>query len=177
MDPNIDYSLCRNQMEFGEQVLWVGQPKQGNFFTAVPLSSFLISLAWTAGCLLMYKLVNETMAREKALLLLWLVFTGVGIYSLTIWPFQAYYQQKNTVYVITDKKIYLQRWQKVKTLSVFEMNGYEPVYHKNGTGTIIFPIVTTLSRANNYSYDSQFKLENLTDMDGALQAIAQMENN
>ena len=162
-------------MGYDEQVLWVGQPKQGDFFSTLPLSSYVTSLLWTAACLFMFKLVNSlTMEGKQAFLLLWAVFIGIGIYGLIIWPFQAYYQLKNTVYVITNQKIYRQRGHKVKTLSTSEMNGYDTIYRGNGTGTISFPISTVVPGSNR-PYRSEFKLENLTDTSYALQAIARMD--
>ena len=175
MEEYTDYGFCRDRMSYGEQILWTGQPRVENIFSAVPLSSFIISFLWTVVCLFMFKLAKTTLTEAKnAFLLLWLVFIGVGIYGLAVWPFQAYFQQKNTAYVITNEKIYRQRGRKVKTLSASDMNGYNTVYRKNGTGTISFPISTMVPGAKR-PYRSAFKLENLSDTDRALQAIVAME--
>lgn len=175
MEQYTDYSFCRNLMSYDERILWTGQPKIGNIFSAVPFSSYVTSFVWTAACVLMYYLVKNFVTEgERIFRLLWVVFIGVGIYGLFVWPFQAYFQQKNTTYVITNKKIYRQRGQNVKSLSVSDMNGYSTSYRKNGTGTISFPITTIVPGAKR-PYRSEFKLENLPDTDRALQAIASME--
>lgn len=175
MEQYTDYSFCRNLMGYGEQILWTGRPKVKNIFSAVPFSSYVTGFLWTAACVLMYLLVtNFVTDGERIFRLLWVVFIGIGIYGLFVWPFQAYFQQKNTTYVITNKKIYRQRGQNVKTLSAFDMKGYHTVYRKNGTGTISFPIVTMVPGSNR-PYRSEFKLENLPDTDRALQAISAME--
>ncbi len=175
MEQYTDYSFCRNLMGYGEQILWTGRPKVKNIFSAVPFSSYVTSFLWTTACVLMYLLVkNYVTDGGRIFRLLWVVFIGVGIYGLFVWPFQAYYQQKNTTYVITNKKIYRQRGQNVKTLSASDMNGYNTIYRKNGTGTISFPIATMVPGATR-PYRSEFKLENLPDTDRALQAISAME--
>ena len=163
-------------MGHDEQILWTGQPKVEGIFSSVPLSSYIGSIVWTIVCLLMFKLVRSTaIGAELYFLLMWALFVCVGIYGLIVWPFQSYYQQKKTVYVITNKRIYRQRGRKIKKLSTLEMNGYYTNYNKNGTGTISFPITTMVPGATR-PYHSEFKLENLPDTEHALQAISRMDH-
>lgn len=176
MEEYTDYSFCRNLMSYDEQILWTGCPEVWGVLSSVPFSSYVTSLVWIVVCLFMYKLIKETATEaEQIFRLLWVVFVGVGIYGLFVWPFQAYYQQKNTCYVITNKKIYRQRGRKVKTLSASEMSSYNTIYSNHGTGTISFPISIMIPGATR-PYRTEFKLENLRDTDHALQAISRMDH-
>ena len=175
MEEYTDYSFCRNLMSYDERILWTGRPEVKNVFSAVPLSSYVVSLIWTVVCIVMFKLIRSTATNvEQFFLVIWVIFIGIGIYGFAVWPFQSYYQQKKTVYVITNRKVYRQRGQNVKSLSVSDMNGYSTSYRKNGTGTISFPITTMVPGARR-PYISEFKLENLPDTEHALQAISGMD--
>lgn len=174
MDQRDDYSFCRDQLSYGEYILWTGRPEQGTLLSVVPFSSYLKSLGVAAFGLFMHKLCESTVKEsERPILLIWYIFVVVGIYSFAIWPFQAQYLRKRTFYAITNKKIYQKRGNKITTLDIANIASYETDYHDNGKGTIRFPITRNITWANNYAMPTHFVLENIPDMDRALQAIAQ----
>ena len=178
MDQRDDYSFARGQMAPDEYVLWTGRPEQGTILSAVPFSSYLTSLGVIAISLLMFRLCRTAAdTSEKPLLLFWFIFTAVGIYGLVIWPFQAQHLRKRTFYVITNKKIYRQRGRKFDTLAATDMPGYETKYHNNGKGTIQFTIISSPSWTGNRAITTYFTLDNVPDVDRALQAIARMDTN
>ena len=175
MDQQDDYSFCRDQLSYGEYILWTGRPEQGTILSVVPFSSYLKSLGVAAFGAFMYKLCESTIKEsEKPLLLLWLIFVAVGIYGFAIWPFQAQYLRKRTFYAITNKKIYQKRGNKIKTLDAADIATCETNYHTGGRGTIRFPIIRIIKWANNYEMPTHFVLENIPDMDRAQQAISRM---
>ncbi len=173
MDLRDDYSFCRELMAPDEQVLWTGKPNQGTIFSVFTGSSLLVTFLVFVFSFFMFHLVRNN--DDSLFFLFWVFFMGLCIYSVTIWPFQAYYQRKNTFYVITNKKIYRKRGRKITKLSVKEISGYETTYHNNGTGTIRFTLYVTPHWANGETIEKHFSLENLTDFTRAQQAIAQMD--
>ena len=176
MDQRDDYSFCRDQLSYGEYILWTGRPEQGTLLSVVPFSSYLKCLGLSAFGLFMYKLCESTVKEsERPILLLWLIFVAVGIYGFAIWPFQAQYLRKRTFYAITNKKIYQKRGNKITTLDAADITSCETDYHDNGKGTIRFPITRIIKWADNYAMPTHFTLENIPDMEPVLQAIARMD--
>ncbi|MBP3412280.1 MAG: hypothetical protein J6K89_03390 [Oscillospiraceae bacterium] len=173
MDLRDDYSFCRELMVPNEYILWTGKPNQGTVFSVFTGSSLLLNIVFLGFSYFMLELAKNS--DEKVFALLWVAFIAVGIYGLTIWPFQAYYQRKNTLYVITNKQIYRKRWKKITKLSASEMPNYETTYHNNGTATIRFTLNYIPSWSNGETVEKHFSLENLTDVTRAQQAIAQMD--
>ncbi|MBR6826180.1 MAG: hypothetical protein IKM59_06490 [Oscillospiraceae bacterium] len=173
MDQREDYNFARDLMEPGEYVLWEGGPAKGTIFSAVPFSSYLTCLGVIAFSVIMRKLTMSV--EEGYAYLFWYIFTAVGVYGIFIWPFQAYFTRKNSHYVITNRKIYRKRGRKIDSLPAANMPSYETSYNHNGNGTISFAKTSTPAWANGVQITTRFTLENLPDMDRALQAIARME--
>lgn len=178
MDQHIDYSFCRGQMVPGEYVLWTGKPEKGNIFTAQNLTYFFFGIPWTG-----FAIFWTTMAMQGSPLfaLFGLPFIAVGLYMLFGNFIYTAYMRKHTAYVITNKKIYRRMGRKTDNLAAAVMPTYETVIHRNGNGTIRFPLVHDPYqrgvRINGRPAPRYFTLENIAEIDQVQQAIARMEPN
>ena len=172
------YRFCRGQMGPDEYVLWQGQPEpKGNLFSISDLYNFFIGAFFSAFAI--YWMVNAAKVPGSSFFFLFgLPFLGIGLYLSLGRALYTVLIRKRTAYVITNKRIYRLRGRKTDNLSASNLPDYDTVCHRNGNGTIRFIIASpsyhTVSRYGRATV-RYFTLDNLTDMDRAVNAIARMD--
>ena len=177
MEENRDYSFCRGQMGPDEHVIWSGKPEGGNIFTGQNIGTFLFGIPWTAFA------VFWTVSVSKApgpFFLFGIPFLAVGVYMLFGNFLYTAYMRKRTAYVITNKRIYRRMGRKTDNLSASTMPMYETIIHRNGNGTIRFPVMHDPyyggRRVNGRAVTRYFTIENVADISRVQQAIACMDS-
>lgn len=176
MEQSDIYSFCRGQMGADEYILWTGKPEiRGNLFTmndfvnnAFGIFVIAFSLFW----------MKTAMQAPGPFFLSGLPFLAIGLYMLFGRGISGVYLRKRTAYVITNKRIYRRVGRKTDNLPGIHMPAYETVMHKNGNGSIRFVMSqNTYHSTGRYARTPvrYFTLENLADVDRAIQAIARMD--
>lgn len=158
-----------------EYVLWNGRPGKGNLLTKQDVFMVPFSIMWCG-----FAIIWETtvlMASTPLLFKLWgIPFVCVGLYMVFGRFIMKSYMRKETVYVITNKRIFSCLKNRVDTIDY-------PIYptksltrHPNGYGTICFslssqpnPIFYMPGRFSNQNY---FELDNIPDVDRVLQILS-----
>ncbi len=175
MDQNSYYSFCRGQIAPDEYVIWSGKPERGNIFTGQNLAYCFFGIPWTAFAIFW---TSTAMQGPPLFALFGLPFIGVGLYMLFGNFIYTAYIRKRTAYVITNKKIYRRMGRKTDNLAAAVMPTYETVIHRNGNGTIRFPLPRNpyegTVRINGRPVPRYFTLENIAEIDRVHQAIAHM---
>ncbi len=171
------YSFCRGQMAPDEFVIWTGKPEtKSNLFIGQNLSTVLFAIPWTAFAVYL----TVTAAQFPGLFFLsGIPFLAIGLYMLFGNFIYTAYMRKRTAYVITNKRIYRRMGRKTDNLSAAVMPTYETIMHRNGNGTIRFPLANDpyqrTYRVNGRVVTHYFSLDNLADIDRVQQAIARMD--
>lgn len=176
-----EYLFCRNLMAPEEHMLWHGKPEPGRIFTGQDVFMIPFSLLW-CGFAIFWTVGASSAGGFFGLF--GIPFVLVGLYMVFGRFIHRAYLQKNSYYVITNKRIYRRRGKKIDFLSAASMPPYQCVIHKNGCGSIYFQDMTVYSRrgyrttagyGNTMSPSQGFTLDNLSDIGKVQQAIEQME--
>ena len=177
MDESRDYSFCRGQMAPDEHILWTGKPEKGNIFTGQNIGTFLFGIPFTAFAV--FWTVSVVRNAPGPFFLFGIPFLAIGLYMLFGNFIYTAYMRKRTAYVITNKRIYRRMGQKTDNLSASAMPMYETIIHRNGNGTIRFPMMHDpyygSRRVNGRLVTRYFSIENVADFDRVQQAIAHMD--
>lgn len=175
-----DYSFANAYISPGEQVLWRGRPEKGGLVTAsdafmIPFSIFWCGFAifWEAGVLLS--------GAPTFMALFGIPFVLIGLYLVFGRFFHTAYMRKQTMYVITNRKIIRYRNGNVDYLHLQNMPPVQLRLGKNGCGTITFG---SDWERHDYGYrvtwtkqtGGVFALENIPDAAKVHQIIATMHD-
>ncbi|MBQ8000303.1 MAG: hypothetical protein IJ298_03690 [Ruminococcus sp.] len=114
-----DYSFCTPHLTDGERILWKGKAQQGNMLTLYDLWVIPFSVFWTGMvCYFGYNIISSG---AYFLLLPLVLFLAVGLYMTFGRFILISYARKNTLYVITNKRIIRRRFGKVSTVDIFAL--------------------------------------------------------
>jgi hypothetical protein len=141
----------------GEQVRWVGQPRQGIFLRAADLGLIPFSLFWGG-----FAITWETIAVRsilfgsgaptfiKFLFPLWgIPFVIIGLYIMIGRFFVDSWIRRRVWYAITDRRVLIVTLGISRQLSSFDLRTLSEVnfqQHSDGTGSIIFGPTLNVSR-------------------------------
>ena len=172
MDERNNYAFCNAYMLSDEYILWKGHPEKGNVFTRRDVAVSIFSLFW-----LSFSIFWEMMAIRSGgslFMVLWgLPFVGVGLYMLFGRVLQTIYLRGRTFYVITNKKIFIKKGNRIEVHDGKDLPPMDIEIHKNGNGTILFSEEVYTRRGNRHRM--YFALENLADVAQAQNAVSMME--
>lgn len=180
MDQYEDYSFCRALMSPDEHVLWQGKPDKGNLFTKqqlLGLPGVLVFLGIT---------VFITGGSAKGGMQNFIMFLPflVIVSFILLGPIVRHIRnRKNSLYVITNKKIYRKIGSKIDYLAAASMPSHYTYLYKNGNGSIYFQNEPATYDELNYGNSHRgpatnrptFSLENLADVRRAESALEQMD--
>lgn len=179
METREDYNFCRGQMAPDEFVLWTGKPEiKGNLFTTEDIPLTLFYALWTGFAVFWF----VSAAKYGGLFSIFgIPFVFVGCYLLFGRFIHKAYLRRRTTYVITNRRVYRKRGQKIDNLPATQNPGYETIIHRNGNATIRFHLISDDYRSapkfNGRQFTRRYELENLLDADRVQQALARMGTN
>lgn len=158
-----------------EYVLWNGSPGKGNLLTKQDIYMVPFSIIWCG-----FAIVWETtvlMMHAPLLFKLWgIPFVCVGLYMVFGRFIMKSYMRKETVYVITNKRIFSFLKDRVDTIDYHIYPTKSLTRHPNGYGTICFPISSqprmTLYMPGRFSNQNYFELDNIPDVNRVLQILS-----
>lgn len=159
-----------------EYVVWNGRPGKGHLLTPNDIFMIPFSILWCGFAIVWETGVLTTSA--PFFFKLWgIPFVCVGLYMVFGRFILKSYIRKQTVYVITNKRIFSFRKNQIQTLD-YHMNPTRNVTrHQDGTGSIRFysspmfntrfPALQSFGQNNQY-----FELDNIPDVDRVLQILS-----
>lgn len=174
-----EFDFCRPYLEPGEYILWKGRPERGFAVTPGEKWDMRIGLSWCGGAVLWMAVAFFNRASGHQLLY-GLIFFCLGLFWLMGQPLWALWARRRTAYVITNKRIFRRRGQRVDMLEGSAMPSTHLVIHKNGNGTIQFGRqmeyrYDTFGRRRMYINRHLFALENLARAEQVQQILTQVE--
>lgn len=181
MDQYEDYSFCRAQMGPDEHVLWQGKPDKGNLFTKQDLLRLPGTLVFLGITIFISAGSAKGGIRNFLMFLPFLVIVGFIFLGPIV---RLIRNRKNSLYVITNKKIYRKIGNKVDYLASASMPSHYTYLYKNGNGSIYFQNAPATYDQIHYgnshrgpaSNSVYFSLENLADIRRAESALEQMDH-
>ncbi len=171
-----EFSFCKPYLTEGEQVLWEGKPGKGKIFLKEDILMTPFSILWCSFAIFW----TVTASSGGGFFGLFGVpFICVGLYLVFGRFFVRAYNRKRTFYVITNRKILRMCGRKVDMLEGRNIVSVSTENNKDGSGTVRFNENSEYShmhRGNQtLGINNIFMLENIPDLDKALQAIAGIE--
>ncbi len=162
-----------------EQVLWTGKPDSGNIFAGVDRNKLSAGLLF-AGVGSLFAFPPLFLDGDIAFTLFGMFFVIIGLYLSLGKALRNLFLRKDTLYVITNKKIIRFRGQHIDMLKAEEMPPPDVIFHRNGNATLVFgSSITdeyTLGGDTHTEFGPDpFTLENLPDVSDAEAAIAKMD--
>lgn len=159
-----------------EYVVWNGRPGRGHLLAPTDIYMIPFSIMWCG-----FAIVWETgvlAGGAPFFFKLWgIPFVCVGLYMVFgRFIFKAYIR-KETIYVITNKRVFSFKRNQIQTLD-YHMNPTRNVTrYQDGTGTIRFYAAPTFtdffgSMQSFGKNDQYFELENIPDVDRVLQILS-----
>ena len=130
-----EFDFVKSLLVPGENILWKGKPEKGGIFTKQDIYLIPFSIFWCGFAVSWF--VNAS-GSEFFFTLGGIPCLLVGIYLLIGRFFVTAYVRKNTVYVITNKKIIRKNGKKLDMLDVSNLPPMYTEIYKNGCGTISF---------------------------------------
>jgi len=144
-----DYSFATPYLSPGEVILWRGKPGKGHLLTGQDAFAIPFSIFWCGFAIFWEATVLSTNA--PFLFKLWgIPFVCVGLYLVFGRFLWTAYARKHTEYVITNKKIIRQRWNKIDIIHGRSLPPIHVSAYKDGSGTITF--------GTNYAYSGSFQI-------------------
>lgn len=169
-----------------EYVVWNGRPGKGHLLTPHDIFMIPFSIMW-CGFAIVWETTVLIMSAPFFFKLWGIPFVCVGLFMVFGRFMLKSYIRKQTIYVITNKRIFSFRKNQIQTLN-YHMNPTRNVtQYQDGSGNIRFystptfntllPAMDTLtslfssmqSFRQNYQY---FELENIPDVDRVLQILS-----
>lgn len=166
------FDFCKRYLTGDEYVLWQGRPEKGMIFSLSDIVTTLFSVVWLAFSVFWeYTVIKNS---PSVIMVLWgIPFVGIGIYLLIGRFIQRVIADKNTYYVITNKRIIIKQGRRIKFFDGDDLPPMDITIHKNGNGTISFSEVFYSGR---YRSVRHFALKNLADVTKAQEAINAMSS-
>ena len=160
----------------GEYVAWNGRPGQGNLLTPYDIFMVPFSIIWCGGAIV-WETAVLTMPTPFFFKLWGIPFVCVGLFMVFgRFIFKAYIR-KETIYVITNKRVFSFKRNQIQTLD-YHMNPTRNVTrYQDGTGTIRFYAAPTFtdffgSMQSFGKNDQYFELENIPDVERVLKILS-----
>ncbi len=179
----MDYQQCdwiNKYIMPDEYVVWNGRPGKGHLLTSYDIFMIPFSIIW-CGFAILWETIAFTSSASLFFKLWGIPFICVGLFMLFGRFILKSYIRKETIYVITNKRIFSFRKNQVQTLD-YHMNPTRNVtQHQDGTGTIRFystPTFNTqfsalfISMQSFRHNDQYFELENIPDVDRVFQILS-----
>jgi hypothetical protein len=136
---NTILSSLESDLSKGEEVLWVGQPKQGVVFNTGDVFLIPFSIVWAGIFLsLLRSLIRGIQQEPFPLVLFVLLFATVAIY-LTVGRFGIdAWRRSHTYYVITNQRVLIfSSPDSVRTIMLITLSDIHFIPSVNGRGTIV----------------------------------------
>lgn len=165
-----EYQFCNAYILPGEHIAWKGRPEKGNYLSPHDVFMIPFSIVWCG-----FALFWEFSVIQTGVLfgMIWgLPFVAIGLYMVFGRFLYAAYMRDKTHYVITNKKLIIQKGRRV---TIYDGRDLPPMtlhIHKNGNGTISFQ-ESYYRRGRTRTY--YFALENIQNPVYAQNAISAME--
>lgn len=158
-----------------EYVVWNGRPGKGNLLTQYDIYMIPFSIIWCGFAIIWETLV--LMAPTPLLFKLWgIPFVVVGLYMVFGRFIMKSYIRKETIYVITNKRILSFIRNQVKTLDYHMAPAKTVTRHPDGFGSICFPSSTqpnmTFFMPRYFPNQTSFELDNIPDVNHVLQILS-----
>lgn len=166
------FDFCKRYLTGDEYVLWQGRPEKGMVFSFSDVITTLFSVVWLAFSVFWeYTVIKNS---PSVVMVLWgIPFVAVGIYLLFGRFIQRIIADKNTYYVVTNKRIIIKQGRRIKFFDGDDLPPMNITIHKNGNGTISFSEVFYSGRYRSVRY---IALKNLADVTQAQEAINAMSS-
>ena len=164
-----------NYLLADEYVLWNGRPGNGYLCNKYDIFMIPFSIMWCGGVI--FWEIDVLKASAPLIFRLWgIPFVCVGLYMVFGRFIMKSYVRKETVYVITNKRILSFIKDQVKTIDYHICPSRTITRHSDGSGSICFSSSTQLSYMFNMfgrpSNQDSFELDNIPDVDRVLQILS-----
>lgn len=158
-----------------EYVVWNGKPGSGNLLTKYDIFMIPFSIIWCGFAIIWETIVFIIPA--PLLFKLWgIPFVAVGLYMVFGRFIMKSHLRKETIYVITNKRIFSFIKNQVNTLDYHMAPAKTVTRHPNGFGNICF---TSSAQPNMIFYmprffpnQTSFELDNIPDVNRVLQILS-----
>ncbi|MCM1237672.1 MAG: hypothetical protein NC489_47015 [Ruminococcus flavefaciens] len=158
-----------------EYVLWDGRPGSGRLFTKYDICLIPFSILW-CGFAIFWE-TSVLLADTSLLSKLWgIPFVCVGLYLVFGRFFMKFYIRKQTVYVITNRRIFSFFKNRVSTIDYHICPAKTVTRYPDGSGNIFF---TSAAQPNiwgtvpgRFPDQNFFALDNVPDVDRILQILS-----
>lgn len=164
-----------NYLSPDEYVLWNGRPGSGNLLNKNDIFMIPFSIMW-CGFVIFWE-ASVLISHAPLIFRLWgIPFVCVGLYMVFGRFIMKSHLRKETVYVVTNKRILSFVKNQVNTLDYHNCPAKTVTRHSGGSGTISFSSSTQANMMfywpNRSSNQALFELDNIPDVDRVLQILS-----
>ncbi len=177
LDPELN-DLVKGELESGEQVLWVGQPRVLPFVRHLFLSSVFAIVFAAIGMVLVLAATNAEGGQFWPPLLFGLLLLAPGLYHLSS-PLWTIRKAHRTLYVVTDRRAIVLTGTFSRMVLSFGPEQLTQLLRKekpDGSGDILFLGPRTApadgSRRTRSTESALYGIENVKEVEGLLREIA-----
>lgn len=169
---NLQWNWINKYLMSGEYVIWNGKPGKGHLLTKYDTYMIPFSIIWCG-----FAISWETSVLTDGAPFLFKVwgipFVCVGLYVVFGRFIMKSYVRKETVYVITNKRIFSFRKNQVKTLDYHANQTRTITRNPDGSGSIYFGSAASAQNTSAQLFgQNAFELDNIPDVDHVLQILS-----
>jgi len=169
------YEKLQSDLSPGENVLWVGRPRDGVVFRASDFFVIPFSLVWT-GFAVFWEMSAYALGAPLFFLLFGVPFLIIGLYLIVGRFFYEYYQRQNSSYAVTKSRVILKQDifpKSTKSLALAGLGVVELAERAGGVGDITFQDPATVARSRNRSQPPRF--DNIPDAAAVYRLIVEAQ--